>query len=200
MVACVVAALVASAALYGIRIAALNGGQRSVQSQGASLADETILALAHAHWKAIGQKNVSAVMSQYSTHYEGIWWDVNGGVFDQLNGKHDCNVVTGPGNCSAILASTWSAFFNDTREKSLNYSLCGVTPRIGLDSTGSVTATLWISLAKGEGTLKVPYEIDFSNINGTWQLQRDTFGYPGSPATFFSGQVSPGCTTTAGSP
>jgi hypothetical protein len=159
-----------------------------------SATDSTIItSLAFDHWASIGQRNLTAVMSEYSTRYIAVWWNVNGSkALETHNGKNDCNIPTGPGNCSAVVIAAWQSFFNATSFSSyLNYSICNFKVNFGEDQSSFVTATLWFYLSNE--TIKVPYDIDFSKITGQWQLERDSFGFPGTPAQVLQGSINPSC-------
>ena len=155
--------------------------------------NQTYATLAFAHWASIAQKNLTAVMSQYSTQYEALWWYVNGSApLGPSNGKHDCNVPTGQINCSSVLSEAWQQFF-DNVSSTMKLSVCGFTSTLGEDGNGYSRASVAYYIGGSNETILVPYEIDFRVINGQWQLQRDWFGLSGDFATIHAGDVPPAC-------
>jgi hypothetical protein len=174
-------------------------GQTAPSAQtAASTADlralnQTYAALAFAHWASIAQKNLTAVMSQYSTQYEALWWYVNSSApLGPSNGKHDCNVPTGQVNCSSVLSEAWQQFF-DNVSSTMKLSVCGFTSTLGVDGNGYSRAGVAYYIGASNETILVPYEIDFRAIGGQWQLQRDWFGLSGDFATLQPGDVPPAC-------
>ena len=84
-----------------------------------SALNQTLASLAYAHWTSIAQKNLTAVMSQYSPEYEALWWFGNGNaILGPPNGKHDCNVLLGENNCSGNVRTAWQQFFDNVSSTS----------------------------------------------------------------------------------
>jgi hypothetical protein len=143
---------------------------------------QVITALAYQHWASIGEKNVSAVMSQYATHYEAVWFFFNSTTsLAPTNGRYDCNMPRGANNCNSFPESAWQTFFNKTSWTS--YSVCNFSLTFELDQRAVVQATLWYLLGNQNETLKVPYEMDFEYFNGTWAVLREWVGLAQNPAT-----------------
>lgn len=153
---------------------------------------QLITSLAYAHWKSIGDKNITQVMSQYSTRYEALWWFVNGSSIGPVNGRYDCNQPVGPNNCSRFPASGWETFFNET--KTLSYTVCNFTITPELEQRATIHADVWYLLNGMNITLHVPYEMDFQYFNSTWGVQRDWFGTSLDQSTVLHGVPLPSCT------
>ena len=160
-----------------------------------SVLNQTLASLAYAHWTSIAQKNVSAVMSQYSPAYESLYWFGNGNAILGLpNGKYDCNVPSGQNNCSPYVRSAWQHFF-DNVSSPMQLSACGFNivgtaqQPYRIDTSANVT----FFLVDSNETIFVHYGIDFQNVNGQWYVQRDWFGFPFEFATLHPGNLPPTC-------
>lgn len=147
-----------------------------------------ITSLAYAHWSSIGEKNLSSIMAQYSTHYEAVWWFANASSIGPENGRYDCNIPRGPNNCSQFPESAWNTFFNDT--PSLSYTVCNFTLTPELDGRASVSATVYYNMISRNETIKVPFVMDFFYYNGTWAVMRDWFGVANNEATLLNGTIA----------
>jgi hypothetical protein len=177
-----------SVVFYGHNISKNN----SVSPTNTSSIFQRISPLAYAHWNAIGQKNVSAIMSGYTDTYEALWWFVNGSNFLNISdGRYDCNIPTGPNNCSEDLRAVWEVFAKNTPQ--FNYTICNVNLTLGVQTRAFVMGTLWYASTTGNETIKVPLETDFEFSNNQWVLERDWFGMPGTPVLIFPGNVSHPC-------
>ena len=163
----------AVALAYGMHLGRAIHQSSTTQTLTSTATNSTTLrlieSLANAHWKAIAQKNMTAIMNGYSTGYEALWWYVNGTI-GPTNGRDDCNIPVGPNNCSRALESDWLEFFNST--PILSYSVCNVSLRYEADGRVEVTATLWLVMKNSNETLQVPYLIDFQYFDGTWGIWR----------------------------
>jgi hypothetical protein len=153
---------------------------------------QIISPLAYRHWTAIGQKNVSAIMSGYTDNYEALWWFVNGSNFLNIaDGRYDCNIPTGNSNCSEDLRAVWEVFAENTPQ--FDYTICNVNFTLGIQTRAFAMATLWYVSPTGNETIKVPLETDFELFNNQWELERDWFGMPGIPVLILPGNVTPHC-------
>lgn len=151
-----------------------------------------ILALAFAHWRAIGEKNVTLLMSQYSTGYEAAWFFINESSIGPTNGRYDCNIPRGPNNCSYFPSNAWETLFNGTGRWS--YTVCEPNVTNGLAGRVVVQAIVYYFLADRNETLRVPYEMDFQFFNGTWAVWKDWFGLEQNQAKVSQGIESIACT------
>ncbi len=146
---------------------------------------EIVTGLAFAHWTAIGDANLSATMSQYSST-ASLWWYVH---------NSPLNTTSGPYTGSAI-SSTWTKFFSNGPSywTVYNYSVVFLSA-----SSAKVTADLWYVLGHGNNThtLYLPYELDYNYQNGQWYLTQDWWGLPNAPGVVHSGVVSPSSTHAA---
>ncbi|MGI0092132.1 MAG: hypothetical protein ACREBS_10515 [Nitrososphaerales archaeon] len=157
---------------------------------------QIITALAYQHWTSIGAKNISSIMSQYTAHYEAVWFFINGTTsIGPTNGRYDCNMPRGVDNCNFFPEVAWQTFFNKTSWTS--YSICNFSLTVGIDQRAVVTATLWYFLTGRNETLRVPYDMDFEYFNGTWAVLRDWVGLEQNPATVIQGLISPACESTS---
>lgn len=149
-----------------------------------------IQSLAYAHWRAIGEKNVTSIMLQYSTHYRAVWFFIgNNSNLGPENGRYDCNIPTGPNNCNHLPEFAWYTFFNHT--SMLTYIVCNYSILVGQDNRVIVNAIVWYQLQSLNLTLKVPYEMDFLYYNNTWAVLKDYFGLQQSYAVVLDGYINP---------
>jgi hypothetical protein len=148
---------------------------------------QTVTGLAFSHWTAIGDANLSATMSQYSSS-AALWWYV-----------HDSplNTTSGPYTGSAI-STTWSKFFSSgpTYWTVYNYTLTFPS-----STSAKVTADLWYVIGHGNSThtLYLPYELDYSYSGGAWSLTADWWGLPHSPGVIYVGVITPSATVSTSS-
>jgi len=153
---------------------------------------QTISNLTHIHLSNVAQKNLTAIMSEYSNQYEAVWFYFNeSSVLSALNGRHDCN-PSGNLSCSYNVMSAWQMFFNGTGSLS-SYEICGLNSTIELGGRALVSATLFFSdsVVKGQNrTMEVPYQVDFELVSGVWQLWKEYFGLPGEPVSFIQSGTS----------
>jgi len=153
---------------------------------------QTISNLTQIHLRNVAQKNLTAIMSEYSNQYEAVWFYFNeSSVLSALNGRHDCN-PSGNISCSYNVMSAWQTFFNGTGSLS-SYEICGLNSTIELGGRALVSATLFFkdSGVKGQTTsMEVPYQLDFESVNGVWQLWKEYFGLPGEPVSFIQSGTS----------
>jgi hypothetical protein len=152
-----------------------------------TVSEQLIVSLAQSHWAAIDEKNLTLIMSQYSSRYEAVWFFINNSAIGPTNGRYDCNIPTGPNNCSYFPMSAWQKLFNDTGAWS--YSVCNITVVPELDGRESVHALVMYTLDQNS-TLRVPYEMDFQYYNGTWAVWKEWFGLQQDPATVLSGVMT----------
>lgn len=164
----------------------------NAKSASTTVPQQLITSLAYAHWKSIGDKNIPQIMSQYSAHYEVLWWFVNGTQIGPQNGRYDCNIPRGASNCGYFLESAWNAFFNQTN--ALEYTVCNFSLTSELSGRATVTADVYFSLVGLNETIHVPYDMDFLNYNGTWAVMRDWFGTSEHESTVLYGVALPSCT------
>lgn len=192
----IIAAVVLGASIVSYAVITSSGSRdngssitTTVDTRSTSVNTTLIESLAYAHWKAIGEKNLTLIMSQYSLGYRAIWFFINDSSLGPANGRYDCNIPSGPNNCNYFPESAWQTFFNHT--SSLSYTVCNLNLTIGLDGRVIVTATLWYKLENMNLTLKVPYEMDFEYYNSTWAVWKEFFGLQQQYAVVLSGYVSP---------
>lgn len=151
--------------------------------QTSSISIDTVNALAFEHWAAIGQKNLTATLSQYGPG-SVLYWYVKGSA---LNGTYT--------NQTAI-SKTWQAFFSHTN--TVYYVITDYSVSLS-GSSAKVTAVLWYLLGNATVTLKLPYELDYSYANGHWTLVGDWWGLPNNPGITMRGVSWPGYTATTSS-
>lgn len=189
------------AAYYGLSsksntpTSSLHNSQTSSLNANLSALNQSLASLAYAHWNSIAQKNLTAVMSQYSPEYENLYWFGNGNAnLGPPNGKHDCNVPLGQNNCSGNVRSAWQAFFDNVSSPmqvfACGFNILGTAEQPYRIST---RANVTFFLVDSNLTISVPYGIDFQNVNGQFYVQRDWFGFPGEFATVQSGHLPPPC-------
>jgi len=180
-------------AIVVISIVVSSNGSQSEALQAESASNPLIYSLAMDHWSSIAQKNLTAIMSAYSTGYEAVWWFVNSSGFGPLNGRYDCNIPEGSNNCAFFPESAWKTFFNDTSSLQ-NYTVCNVSVTDELHGRIVVQSVVYFPLVDRNETLKVPYEIDFQYYNNTWAVWRDWFGQERKEAYPVAGLLHPSCT------
>jgi hypothetical protein len=191
----VVLVVVVSGAVAGYRI--YIGGQRneptsaSQSTSSFTNSSSLIASLAYAHWMAIGEKNLTRIMSQYSTGYRAASFFISNSSLGPQNGRYDCNIPTGPNNCNRFLESAWQTLFNHT--SSLKYSVCNYSMTTGSGGGDLVVATVWYQLRNMNQTLKVPYMINFEYYNSTWAVDKEWFGMQEDQAILFPGYIIPSC-------
>ena len=184
----IVFSIIAASSFYAVYAS----GRNPNQSASTVSAYQIIPPLAYQHWQSIGVRNVSSIMAGYSQYYEAVWWYFNGSAaLSAINGKHDCNIPTGAGNCSGNVRTIWEDFANYT--VTLHYSICGANFTLGGGNWFYGRSVMWYTSLSGNETIRVPLEIDFRYENGQWQLLRDWFGLPGEPATVMAGSVDHAC-------
>ena len=147
---------------------------------------DTVTSLAFQHWTAIGDANLTATMSQYSSS-ASLWWYVHG---------RPLNTTTVAYTGSSI-SQTWSKFFNaagPTYWTVYNYKVSFPS-----STEAVVTATLYYVIAKGGSvhTLYLPYELVYMYQNGKWVLTADWWGLPNNPGMVYNGVVLPGTSSTS---
>jgi hypothetical protein len=147
---------------------------------------DTVTSLAFQHWTAIGDANLTATMSQYSSS-ASLWWYVHGSALN----------TTTVAYTGSSISSTWTKFFSaagPTYWTVYNYKVSFPS-----STEAVVTATLYYVLGKGTSvhTLYLPYELVYSNQNGKWVLTADWWGLPGSPGMVYSGVVMPSSTSSS---
>jgi hypothetical protein len=153
---------------------------------------KVVVPLAYKHWQSIGEKNVSSIMQGYSQYYEAVWWYFNGSTkLSAINGKHDCNVPVGYGNCTKSVLTVWEDFSNATIP--LEYTLCEANFTLGSGNWLYARSIMWYTSLNLNETIRVPLEMDFRFEAGGWQLLRDWFGLPGDPATLMPGNIAHSC-------
>jgi ketosteroid isomerase-like protein len=148
----------------------------SLKSQVSTLQSQLNMAqvesLALQHWAAIGAKNLTATMSQYSQNAVLTWVD---SPASPLNGTY-----TG----TSAIRSTWTKFF--TVNPTTYYTVYNLTVSV-TGNTAMVKATLWYVLGGGKVTLKLPYELNYEYQNNSWMITAEWWGLPTNPGTFSSG-------------
>ncbi len=149
---------------------------------------QIVTSLAYSHWTAIGDANLTAALSQYSSAAD-LWWYVHGSAL---------NTTSGPYTGSNI-SSTWNKFFSNgpTYWTAYNYSITFPS-----STSAKVTADIWYVLGHGNTvnathTLYLPYELDYNYQNGEWQLSADWWGLPSNPG-FVHLRVAAPATSTPG--
>lgn len=150
-----------------------------------------ILSLANAHWAAIGSKNITLLMSQYSTGYEAAWFYISNSSIGPTNGRYDCNIPRGVNNCNYFPAQAWETLFNDTG--TWNYTVCNANVSSELDQRIVVMATVYYFLTQRNETLTVPYQMDFQYYNNTWAVWKEWFGLEQDQAYLHMGIKSVSC-------
>lgn len=152
---------------------------------------QVITGLAFAHWTAIGDANLTATISQYSSS-ASLWWYVHDSALNTTTAAY-----TG-----SNIAATWTKFFKvgPTYWTVYNFSVS-----FSSNTQALVTADVWYVIGNGANTktLYLPYELDYSYQNGAWVLTGDWWGLPNNPGMIYSGVVTPlissSTTTTTGS-
>jgi|ADKI01.1.fsa_nt_gi hypothetical protein len=155
----------------------------SLQSQNSSLQREAAVSevtqLAYQHWAAIGEANLTATMSEYSSSAQ-LWWYVRNSPLNTVSSAY-----TG-----SNISETWSKFFKvgPTYWAVYNFSVT-----IQSSTSAKVTADLWYVIGNGNSTrtLYLPYELDYSYQNGHWMLVGDWWGLPNHYGYSMPGVVSP---------
>ncbi len=144
---------------------------------------QIVSSLAFSHWTAIGDANLTATMSQYSSSAV-LWWYV-----------HDSALNTTTGYTGNAISTTWTKFFSNgpTYWSAYNYSVSFPS-----STSSKVTADLWYVLGHDNAThtLYLPYELDYNYLNGQWQLTADWWGLPSSPGFVYLGVVTPTTSST----
>ena len=160
---------------------------KSTTSSTAASSSEIVTSLAYSHWAAIGNANLTATLSQYSSSAD-LWWYVHGSAL---------NTTTTAYTGSAISA-TWTKFFSNgpTYWTVNNF---GIT--FPSSTSAKVTAVVWFVLGHGNAanathTLDLPYELDYSYQSGQWQLTGDWWGLPSNPGFASLGVVAPVTSST----
>ena len=161
------------------------------KNSGIPVPTSLITSLAYEHWSSIAAKNLTQIMSQYSAHYEAIWWFVNATSIGPTNGRYDCNIPQGPNNCSYFPEFAWKTFFNDT--PTLSYAVCNFSLTPEIDGRASVTATVYYELNGLNEKLVVPFVMDFLYYNSTWAVTRDWFGLSYNQAILLTGNSTLSC-------
>ena len=158
------------------------------RSSNATAPNQLITSLALAHFSAIGEMNLSLLMSQYSTGYEAVWFFISNSSVGPTNGRYDCNTPRGPHNCSYSPINAWQTLFNNT--KGWSYTICNLTVVPALHGREIVLANLWYLTSQND-TLRVPYEMDFQYYNNTWAVWKDWFGLQQNSAILLRGDLIP---------
>jgi ketosteroid isomerase-like protein len=146
-------------------ISSLKSEVSTLQSQ---LNVAQVESLALQHWSAIGTKNLTATMSQYSQNAVLYWVVAPTGA---LNGTY-----TG----MTAIQSTWAKFFAGT--PTTYYTIYNLTISLS-GNTAVVKATLWYVLGGGKVTLKLPYELNYEYQSNSWMLTAEWWGLPNNPGT-----------------
>lgn len=147
---------------------------------------QTVTGLAYAHWGAIGNGNLSATLSQYSSSAD-LWWYVKGSALNTTSGAY-----TG-----SAISTTWQKFFSNvgghTYWTVYNYALS-----FSSSTAAKVTADVWYVIGSGNNThtLELPYELDYNVQSGSWVLTADWWGLPSNPGQSYVGVLAPPTTTT----
>ena len=84
--------------------------------------------------------------------------------------------------------STLAKFLSST--PSIYYTIFNYSASVSGNS-GTVKADIWYVLRNGTVTLKLPYLMTYSYVNGSWVLTGDWWGLPNSPGTAVTGIASP---------
>ena len=185
-IAIIIIIIIASAgsALYLTR----SGSNNSDSFSNTTASEQLILSLAQSHWAAIGEKNLSLIMSQYSSGYEAVWFFINNSSIGPTNGRYDCNIPRGPNNCSYFPMSAWETLFNHTG--SWSYTVCNLSIVPELDGREVVQAIVWYNFNHNT-TIRVPYEMDFQYYNNTWAVWKEWFGLQQDQASVLPGDQVP---------
>jgi hypothetical protein len=157
-----------------------SGSMVSARSAGSSDI-QSITSLAFEHWGAIGEGNLSATLSQYSSSAE-LWWYVQGSPL---------NTTSGPYTGSSV-SSTWQKFFNNVGGPTY-WTVHDFSTSFPSSGAAKVTADVWFVIGSGSNThtLVLPYELDYNLQGGSWILTGDWWGLPHSPGQVLSGVVVP---------
>jgi hypothetical protein len=177
--------IVIAAVGYGLYFTSSTSKTTSTASSTTSSYD-TITALAFDHWGAIGDGNLTATLSQYSSSAD-LWWYVQGSSLNTTSGAY-----TGSG-----ISSTWSKFFSNVGGHTY-WTVYNYTVDFTSSTAAKVTADVWYIIGSGSSavTLKLPYELDYNSQSGSWVLTTDWWGLPSHPGVIASGVLSPSSTTT----
>ena len=144
----------------------------TIATSNSSQAAGEVTALAYSHWASIGAKNLTAVMSQYGPSAT-LGWYVS--PSSALNGTYT--------NSSAI-RSTWTKFFN--ANPTTYYTIYNYTVSVN-GSSATANADIWYILGNGTVTLKLPYELNYKFVSGSWVLVGDWWGLPSRPGSIAHG-------------
>ena len=148
---------------------------------------QIVTSLAYSHWTAIGNANLTAALSQYSSAAD-LWWYVHGSALNTTSGPH-----TG-----SNISSTWTKFFSNGPTYWTAYNVSMTFPN---STSAKVTADIWFVLGHGNAvnsthTLYLPYELDYNYQNGQWQLSADWWGLPNNPGLVYLGVEAPVTSST----
>ena len=172
--------IVIAAVGYGLYLMSTTSSAHITASSASSNYD-TVTGLAYAHWGAIGNGNLSATTSQYSSSAD-LWWYVKGSALNTTSGPYTGNAIS----------TTWQKFFNNvgghTYWTVYNYSLS-----FSGSTAAKVTADVWYVIGSGSSThtLALPYELDYNLQGGSWMLTADWWGLPSHPGEILTGVVAP---------
>ncbi|MEM0288126.1 MAG: hypothetical protein QXG05_08180 [Nitrososphaerota archaeon] len=182
--AVVVVLIVIAAVGFGLYISKLTTSTSSSSTTPVATPSDTVTALAYEHWAAIGQKNLSATLSQYGSN-SVLYWYVKGSA---LNGTY---------TTASSISATWQAFFSHTT--TVYYIVTDYSLVFSGTTSAKVTAIVWYLLGNGTVTLKLPYELDYAYTGGHWVLTGDWWGLPNNPGTITVGVVQPGVSSSSSS-
>lgn len=171
--------LIAVAGYSYYSISSTQGSVSSLRTQVSSLQSQLnnaqVESLALQHWSAIGTKNLTATMSQYSQSAVLYWVVAPTGA---LNGTY---------NGMSAIQTTWTKFFAST--PTTYYTVYNMSVSV-TGNTAVVKATLWYVLGGGKVTLKLPYELSYEYQNNSWLLTAEWWGLPSDPGTATLGILS----------
>lgn len=163
---------------------------KSTATSTSASSSQIVTSLAYSHWMAIGDANLSAALSQYSSAAD-LWWYVHGSALNTTGGPY-----TG-----SNISSTWTKFFSNGPTYWTAYNVSLTFPN---STSAKVTADIWFVLGHGNAvnathTLYLPYELDYNFQNSQWQLSADWWGLPNNPGLVHLGVAAPGTSSTTAS-
>jgi hypothetical protein len=186
----IVWALVALVVVF-IIVAGVGWGLFLTKKATLSTADQAniITAYAFKHWNAIGLENLTQTMSQYSSNAV-LYWYVKYTPYDTAYNA----ALNGTYKGTSAIQAVWSKFFG---ESVVYFWVNKLTVKVS-GSTATVTAIAWYIVSNGTVnqsapvssqlyTLIMPYELYYQNINGSWKLTAEWWGFPND-----QGSVIPG--------
>ncbi len=178
--------IVVAAVGFGLYLTKTGATNTSTTTTASTSNYEAVTNLAYAHWGAIGNGNLTATLSQYSSSAD-LWWYVKGSSLNTTSGAY-----TG-----SAISSTWQKFFTNVGGHTF-WTVYNYTVAFSSSSAAKVTADVWYVIGSGTNTntLELPYELDYNLQNGAWVLTADWWGLQSNPGQTVSGVAAPSSPST----